>query len=83
MKHIKNHIIRILTGWHAVETFGNPKGVFVRCIVCLKNGFIHEMNHSDIGNRWYSFLANDEHPDNPVIFWRKLPKRTMFFKIDE
>lgn len=82
MKHLKNHIIRILTGWHSVDTFGNPKCVLGRYNVCLSNAFIIEMNYSILSERWFSHVSGYEHPDNPVVFWKQLPKRPMFFKID-
>lgn len=82
MKHIKNHIIRILTGWNAVETFGNPKGKTKDYIACHKNGVVTEQYYSNLSKRWFSCYGRVKE-DNPVVFWIKLPKRPMFFKIDE
>ena len=73
---IKAYYIFLVTGWRSVEIFGTPKDNMGTYIVCLKNNAVMEFNYSnwDGDVRWWKMGVGDECKENPIIFWKPLPK---------
>lgn len=72
----KAYFILLVSGWRSVEIFGTPKDTMGTYIVCLKNNAVMEFNYSNFDGdvRWWKIGIGDEHSDNPIIFWKPLPK---------
>lgn len=72
----KAYFILLVSGWRSVEIFGTPKGIMGTYIVCLKNKAVMEFNYSNWDGyvRWWKIGIDDECKENPVIFWKPLPK---------
>lgn len=72
----KAYFILLVSGWRSVKIFGTPKDTTGAYIVCLKNNTVMEFYYSnfdgDVG--WWKIGVGDESSDNPVIFWKPLPK---------
>lgn len=73
---IKAYFILLVSGWRSVEVFGTPKDTMGTYIVCLRNNAVMEFNYSNFGGdvRWWKIGIGDEHSDNPIVFWKPLPK---------
>lgn len=72
----KAYFILLVSGWRSVEIFGTPKDNIGTYIVCLKNNSVMEFNYSnwDGDVRWWKMGVGDECKENPIIFWKPLPK---------
>ncbi|NCT19369.1 MAG: hypothetical protein COS19_02270 [Flavobacteriaceae bacterium CG02_land_8_20_14_3_00_34_13] len=72
----KAYFILLVSGWRSIEIFGTPKDTMGTYIVCLKNNAVMEFNYSNFDGdvRWWKIGIGDEHSDNPIIFWKLLPK---------
>ena len=72
----KAYFILLVSGWRSVEIFGTPKDTMGTYIVCLKNSSVMEFNYSnwDGDVRWWKIGVGDECKENPIIFWKPLPK---------
>ena len=45
-------------------------------MACLKNNAVMELNYFNIEGRisWWRFSVGDVRKENPVVFWKPLPK---------
>ena len=70
------YVIFFMTGWKSIEVFGPPKEIMGAYLVTLKNQAVMEYNYSNYGGKhnWWKIGIGNESNDNPVIFWKELPK---------
>lgn len=75
-RKLKAYFVFLTTGWRSVEVFGHPKKITGVYMVCLKSKWVSEFNFSNWNHepRWYKIGVGDECKENPVIFWKPLPK---------
>lgn len=73
---INAYYILLITGWRCIEFIGPPKTTTGTFIVCLKNNGIMEFNYSNFDGdiRWWKIGIGDQCNENPIIFWKPLPK---------
>jgi hypothetical protein len=73
---LKAYYILLSTGWRSIDVFGPPKDTMGTYIVCLKNNSVMELYYYNYDGdiRWYKLGVGDECKENPVVFWKNLPK---------
>lgn len=75
-RKLKAYFVFLTTGWRSVEVFGHPKVMMGTYMVCLKNEAVMEFNYFNHEGsvRWWAFSGGDEYKEDPVMFWKPLPK---------
>jgi len=71
MKKLKFILIFLLTGFRAVELFGNPKEEGRYIILLKKNGYVTEFAY--YLNHWVTHVHTWNYQQNPIIFWKPMP----------